>query len=516
MKKRNMAVNLIVIFVLFISSIIFFFAHYISSEFEGQNIDKMIYYITSGMDGTSTNIFTSALQAGLIPTLLLFFVLSVPIIRIKKWNHIIEVSFKDKKLRFCMFPINIFYKFRVIYACIMFTLSLTALFNFLDTGAYIKRLNSYSTFIESHYVDGSKVPVVFPENKRNLIILYVESLENSMINVENGGGWRYSVIPELEKIALENINFSDSVKIGGAYPISGTDWTVGALVATTSGLPLKIPVDGNNYTSSKNFLSGAYTLGDILKNEGYSLELMVGSDANFGGRKNYYEKHGDYKIFDLNTAIIEGKMDSSDSVWWGFDDSHLFEWAKEEISLLAKSKKPFSFSFLTVNTHFPDGYLESQAEKKFETQYENVHAFSSKQINEFVEWFQNQNFYSDTTLIILGDHLSMQPNNYFSLHTYDGYQRSIYNAFINTSIDPIDTNNRLFTPLDFYPTILASIGVKIEGDRLGLGTNLFSDKKTLVEEFGYEHVNEELAMNSSFYNKYILQGDFLDLLDQLN
>lgn len=38
--------------------------------------------------------------------------------------------------------------------------------------------------------------------------------------------------------------------------------------------------------------------------------------------------------------------------------------------------------------------------------------------------------------------------------------------------------------MDLFPTMLASLGVQIEGNRLGLGTNLFSDKKTLMKELG--------------------------------
>ena len=40
------------------------------------------------------------------------------------------------------------------------------------------------------------------------------------------------------------------------------------------------------------------------------------------------------------------------------------------------------------------------------------------------------------------------------------------------------------------------MGVQIEGDRLGLGTNLFSDRKTILEEYGAEMANSEMKKNS--------------------
>ena len=64
--------------------------------------------------------------------------------------------------------------------------------------------------------------------------------------------------------------------------------------------------------------------------------------------------------------------------------------------------------------------------------------------------------------------------------------------------------NRKFTTMDFCPSILAALGVEIEGERIGLGTNLFSDKQTLPEEYGYETMFEELGKKSVFYNKEIL------------
>ena len=38
--------------------------------------------------------------------------------------------------------------------------------------------------------------------------------------------------------------------------------------------------------------------------------------------------------------------------------------------------------------------------------------------------------------------------------------------------------------MDLFQTTLAAMGTKIDGDRLGLGTNLYSDKETLAERYG--------------------------------
>lgn len=55
--------------------------------------------------------------------------------------------------------------------------------------------------------------------------------------------------------------------------------------------------------------------------------------------------------------------------------------------------------------------------------------------------------------------------------------------------------------MDMFPTALAAMGVKIEGDRLGLGTNLFSREETLAEKYGYEVLLMSLTESQHFIIK---------------
>lgn len=49
------------------------------------------------------------------------------------------------------------------------------------------------------------------------------------------------------------------------------------------------------------------------------------------------------------------------------------------------------------------------------------------------------------------------------------------------------------------------MGVKIDGERLGLGTNLFSGKATLAEELGgIDALNAELTKRSGYYEQRIM------------
>lgn len=93
----------------------------------------------------------------------------------------------------------------------------------------------------------------------------------------------------------------------------------------------------------------------------------------------------------------------------------------------------------------------------------------------------------------------------------DNYTRTIYNTFINSKIASNNYKNRAFTSLDMYPTTLASLGVKIEGNKLGLGTNLFSNEQTLIEKYDYNYVNEEIKKKSFYYDNVLLGNSYYEM-----
>ena len=92
----------------------------------------------------------------------------------------------------------------------------------------------------------------------------------------------------------------------------------------------------------------------------------------------------------------------------------------------------------------------------------------------------------------------------FFKHLDKNYLRTPYNCFINSAIEPLQPKNRKFAIFDFYPTILASLGVNIKGEHLGLGTNLFSAEKTLLEKYGVKKINSEVTKYSQFYRKILI------------
>ena len=136
--------------------------------------------------------------------------------------------------------------------------------NELDVGEYLENQKTESHFIEDNYANPNQIQIRFPEQKRNLIYIFMESMETTYASKDVGGGLDFNCIPELTQLAMENVNFSGTEQLGGIYPTDGSTWTMGAMVAQTSGLPLKLNLRAENVSEDIEVLPKAKTIGDIL------------------------------------------------------------------------------------------------------------------------------------------------------------------------------------------------------------------------------------------------------------
>ena len=67
-------------------------------------------------------------------------------------------------------------------------------------------------------------------------------------------------------------------------------------------------------------------------------------------------------------------------------------------------------------------------------QYANVISCPSRKVKDFVEWIQQQDFYENTTIVLCGDHLTMDAD--FCEDIDSSYVRKAYTAYINSAVEP--------------------------------------------------------------------------------
>lgn len=467
-----------------LASLLAFSAKWMFKTWTNLTMDELVYHLTAPLEGTNTDMIKDYCNECAVPVILILGCILFAIAANRKHTGILK---------------------KIAIVCSAGAVAVTGItvgvtWNGLNVTDYMKGQSTYSTFIDDNYVDPSSVNITFPEQKRNLIYIFLESMEMTYADKENGGAFKQNVIPELTQLAQENEDFSGkSNKLNGGYSMPGTTWTMGAMFGQTSGLPLNISIDGNDMNTQDNFFPGITTLGDILQSEGYSQTLLIGSDATFGGRKLYFTDHGQYDIMDYNYMHDNGLIPEDYKVWWGFEDKKLFGFAKERLTELSQQDSPFNLTMLTVDTHFEDGYVCEDCEEKFDDQYANVMACSSRQVKEFVDWVQQQEFAENTTIVISGDHPTMDSD--FCEDVNKDYERKVYTTYINFSAEKQLDEKRNYTTFDNFPTTLAAMGVEIKGNRLGLGTNLFSSQQTLSERVGIEKEEKELKRKSKMLIK---------------
>jgi len=479
MKKEKY--NIIIIICILLAVAITVSINWLYNSFGNLSINEIVFQLKVPMEGTSTQMVWDFLIKCPWKIILLTAIIAFVLIYLTK---------KGEKAA----------RISTIASILILILSIIRVVLVTDLSGYIINQLNKSTFIEEEYIAPENVAIQFPERKRNLIYIFLESMETTYYSKEDGGLSENDLIPEISKLAKQNLNFSNSSNIGGAYTPYGTTWTVAAMTAQTAGVPLKIGVEDNSLSKYSTFLEGAHSIGEILEDNGYQNFLLLGSDATFGGRRNLFTQHGNYEIWDFQSAIEEGKC--KEQVWWGYEDSKLFEYAKEKIIALSQQDEPFNFTMLTVDTHFQDGYECKDCPRKWDEKYKNVISCSSQKVGEFIEWIKKQEFYENTTIIITGDHLTMQTD-FFELEDGHEYEKKVVNLIINPAVEA-ENIAREYSTFDLYPTTLAAIGAQIEGDKLALGTNLFSNEQTLIEKYGVEYVDNELKKNSKFYDNNIL------------
>lgn len=502
----------ILIYIIFwLTCIASYTVHYLSDTIQITSFSQVLYTLSAGTEGAEGTV--GAAVGGFFQSYWLLLIIATVILAY--YIYLCTLKRKAKKAGVPFFGQP---KYAKIFSCSVAgtALVISSLFGanlykgwkVLGIDEYVENVNRVSELYDDNFVEPSDVDIKFPETKRNLIHIVVESMESSFTNKENGGGYQENLIPDLYKIAKAGTDFSPAgtKALNGAYVTNNSGWTVAGLVAMSAGLPLNVGNDSfnRNFNGNDKFLPHVEALGEILADNGYKNYFMCGSDGSFAGRSNYYEQHGNYEILDYAAAVNEKAIPEDYRVWWGFEDAKLFNWAEKKLTEISKEGEPFNFTLLTADTHFPDGYPCDKCENKYDTQYKNVIACTDRQIAAFIDWVSKQDFYKNTTIVINGDHLSMDGS--VGKTAGKDYERKAFAAVLN---GPEFTGKeaRQFCTLDMFPTIVESLGAVIDGHRLGLGTSLYSDQKTLIERLGLRELNAELSADSKYYSEVIMSGD---------
>ncbi|MCQ2428843.1 MAG: LTA synthase family protein [Clostridia bacterium] len=518
--KKQKTLFILHIILVSVCAMVFALGIYYRTEYPDQLFEQVVFY---GLNGGTQPGETILLEIFEYPVQIMLLVTAVVILLQYDFFHKkLVIGKTEKSAGVQVYPI----RRRKLFTAIVCVLLVVVGLWLAGVFSYIYTQTNTSDFIESEYVRPQDVELKTPEKKRNLLLIEVESLETTMFTEDQGGIWDHEVIPEMYELLFDEdaIFFASDRETRGMLNGFGTTWTTASIIANTSGVPFKVPAEQNNAYKEDNFMRGAYTLGDILKNDGYRNVLIDGCRTSFGGVKQYFTRHGSYEIVDVNSVDDFGLVVPQSQVnEWGFSDEVSCLFAKEIMTRLdEEGDGPWHLFISTIDTHF-NGYLyEADPEygckgsvRSHPEFFENVYATTSRDIGDLISWVKQQPFYEDTTIVIVGDHVNMK--DILKAKGMSGKlqkERARYNLIINSVVTTEDNKRRDFTSFDFYPTILAAMGYEITGDRLGLGVNLFSDCHTLAEIYGIDYMNRQIEMRSNFYIDELIGRDHYEWLEK--
>lgn len=357
-----------------------------------------------------------------------------------------------------------------------------------------------SKFFQSNYIHSDTITIKKSyDSTKNLILIIMESIENSFVDSASGGNQQTNLIPELLPMDSNEYHFSHNKSIGGGFNSIGANSTISATIAKTTGAPLLVR---RNF--SDTLLEKVPSIYNLLQKFGYYNVFIQGTEAKFAGTKNFLLAHGINSLYDIHSltqADMENKYRHFHTFEMGITDRTILDISKHILDTLSQ-KQNFSLTIATIETHFPYGFFNQKCEDKphnFSEQatFEATIRCASKDTRSFINWVKKQPFSQNTEIIIVGDHLFM--GDYLVDKSEEN--RRWYDLFIAPAVKPLNTN-RKFTSFDIAPTIIESLGFSINNHKMGFGVSLFSNESTLVEKIGIDSLNQELTnmKNSIEYN----------------
>ena len=350
-----------------------------------------------------------------------------------------------------------------------------------------------SQLYRDYYVFPDSVRIESKESYRNLILIFMESMETNFA--------QYT--PEINSLTDSAINF-----VPGGVSLSGTSWTIAGIIGKVCGLPLSIPLSDNEYQGTlPTYLPKARCLMDVLAKEGYSQTFMQGSSGDFTQKRKFWNVHSNVSVRDLEFYKEKRMVPSDYRVFWGVEDRKLYDFAKRELDSLANGNAPFALYMLTVDTHQPEGYVDDSCKTIFDNvkgTFPQALRCASYQLGNFIAWARKQPWYNKTVIAVMGDHDMPM------LSVKAGVPVSDSLRWVNFIINSSERNyqEKSYTSFDVFPTLLESMGFEVEGRSLGLGVSLFSNKKNLLELYGREKLDSLLRLRSFQYDYFLMGREY--------
>lgn len=301
-------------------------------------------------------------------------------------------------------------------------------------------------------------PVVtsVPVHRRNLVLIYAESLESSYASAPFEPG----LLAPLDAGGRRGVQAFDRF-----VQHAGTGWTMAGMVATQCGLPLKpLGIVGHNALGEQagHFLPGARCIGDVLAEHGYHNVFLGGASLAFAGKGRFLQEHGYATVVGREEWLAHAPELPMNE--WGLNDDALLDAALVQLAELQRVGQPFLLTLLTVGMHPPAGFLSPRCDGEPQRMQDAIRC-TARLLGEFMVQARQRGLLHNTDVVMVGDHLSM-PNSLWPL-LQQVPDRSIFNRIVSER--RIALQRPVVNHFDWAPTLLGLAGFGLAQGRMGLG-----------------------------------------------
>jgi phosphoglycerol transferase len=340
-------------------------------------------------------------------------------------------------------------------------------------------------------------PVILarPAQKKNLIVIYLESIERTYRDIPATAD-AFRPLAQLEDQGFSARNIQQ---------LAETGFTAGGLTATQCGVPLyprgvfHVAVKNRHNTGKEadfsDFLTGVECLGDRLAADGYVASYMNGSALDVFSKGELFEAHGYTRLFgdsEVGALARETRRNI-----WGLNDEVLFEKASAEIGALVATGRPFVLSMLTISTHGPDAMLDESCQYPVTSDSglpAAIHCTGTL-VSQLVATLKQRGLADTTIVAVMSDHLAMKNTLAPEIDGYTAAGGERRNLFLLLGAGRTGVSTRPATMIDIYPTLLEALGYRLEGGRANMGVSLFAADQNLTERLGLGALNEAVQGN---------------------
>ena len=276
----------------------------------------------------------------------------------------------------------------------------------------------------------------------NLVILLEESLGAPFVGHLGG----LPLTPNLDRLAQQGWAFNH-LYATGTRTARGMEAVAAGFAPTPAPAVLKLP----------RAQGGFFTLGELLRRQGYATEFIYGGVANFDNMRGFYLANGFDRVIEQKDFTNPKFLGS-----WGVSDEDWVEKAHE--TFLAHGDAPFFALMMSTTNHdpfeYPEGRIEPYEQPAF-TRY-NAMKFADYAIGHFFELARTAKYFERTIFVVVADHdarvygADLVPVQHFR----------VPGVIVGPGV-PVRRDDRIASHMDLGPTLVHLLGLAVEHPMIG-------------------------------------------------